>query len=153
MNTFLWQNTTAFPGIDRVNKLAGELTGKQQTHGLLPSLRKIHDIRNSSDHVPSILNDVIAYFDNSQQLYQFLDKPNRILFFDAVINQLSYPMHYAADMATRLTYIAKRNECLQIYYYLTSVDIYMIGYQLFIRFQKHFLIQVGNILFALDLTD
>lgn len=131
MNTFLWQNTTAFPGIDRVNKLAGELTGKQQTHGLLPSLRKIHDIRNSSDHVPSILNDVIAYFDNSQQLYQFLDKPNRILFFDAVINQLSYPMHYAADMATRLTYIAKEkrmftdlllfDECRYIYDWIPAV--------------------------------
>ncbi len=131
MNSFLAQESANFAGIERINKLAGELTGKQQPHGFLPSLQKIHDIRISSDALPSTLNDVIKYFDNSPELYQFLDKPNRVLFFDSVINQLSYPMHYASDKALRLSYKAKEkrmftdlllfDECRYIYDWIPAV--------------------------------
>lgn len=131
LNSFLEQESASFAGIERINKLASELTGKQQPYGLLPSLRKIHDIRISSDTAPAILSNVIKYFDSSTELYQFLDKPNRILFFDSVINQLSYPMHYAADKASRLTYVAKEkrmftdlllfDECRYIYDWIPAI--------------------------------
>lgn len=66
INSFLEQESAGFAGIERINKLASELTGKQQPYGLLPSLRKIHDIRNSSDTAPSILSNVIIkYFDSN----------------------------------------------------------------------------------------
>lgn len=131
INSFLEQESASFAGIERVNKLASELTGKQQQYGLLPSLRKIHDIRTSSDAAPEVLGNVIEYFDSSPELYQFLDKPNRVLFFDSVISQLSYPMHYAADKATRLTYKAKEkrmftdlllfDECRYIYDWIPAI--------------------------------
>lgn len=131
INSFLEQNSSNFAGIDRANKLSNELTGKQQPYGLLPSLRKIHDIRNSLDTIPTISNDVIKYFDNSSELYQFLDKPNRVLFFDSVINQLAYPMHYVTDKTSRLTYKAKEkrmftdlllfDECRYIYDWIPAI--------------------------------
>ena len=131
INSFLAQESANFSGIERVNKLARELTGMQQTHGLLPSLRKIHDIRSNSEATPTTLRNVIEYFDGNSELYQFLDKPNRVLFFDSVINQLSYPMHNAADKVTRLTYKAKEtrmftdlllfDECRYIYDWIPAI--------------------------------
>lgn len=119
------------PGIERANKLAAELSGLSQHFDLLSCLRKLHEIKTKSDGFCPELNEVIDFFDTGNELYQFLDKPNRVLFFDSVINQLSYPMHYVSDKANRLTYIAKDtrmftdlllfDECRYIYDWLPAI--------------------------------
>lgn len=85
-NAFLKQENACFAGIERADKLFAELSGRSQHYDLLASLQKIHEIRTKSDCLCAELQNVIDFFDNGTQLYQFLDKPNRILFFDSVIN-------------------------------------------------------------------
>lgn len=131
VNTFLKQQGGSFPGIERTNKLIAELSGTTQHYDLLSCLRKLHDVKTKTDGFRSELRDVIDFFDNSSRLYQFLDKPNRILFFDSVINQLSYPMHYVSDKTKRLTYVAKDtrmftdlllfDECRYIYDWIPAI--------------------------------
>ncbi len=130
-NSFLKQQGASFPGIDRVNKLSTELSGISQHFDLLSSLQKTHEIRTKTNSHRVELQEVIDFFDSSNELYQFLDKPNRVMFFDSVINQLSYPMHYVANKATRLTYIAKEkrmftdlllfDECRYIYDWIPAI--------------------------------
>ncbi len=130
MNYFLQQHNASFDGISKIDKLADEIS-TQYTYNLLSSARKLYDIKNLNKDICSDLNKSISFFDEGTSMYQFLDKPNRILFFDAVINQLSYPMHYASDKATRLTYVAKKkrmftdlmlfDECRYIYDWLPAI--------------------------------
>lgn len=130
-NSFLNQQGASFPGIERANKLAAELSGISRGFDLLSCLRKLHEIKTKTDGFRSELQDVIDFFDTSSELYQFLDKPNRVLFFDSVINQLSYPMHYVSDKAKRLTYVAKDtrmftdmllfDECRYIYDWIPAI--------------------------------
>ena len=80
--------------------------------------------------MPDIL-EIINFFESGNDLYQFLDKPNRALFFDLVVNQLSYPMHYCSHSTKRITYKAKGtqmymdsivfDECRYIYDWLPSI--------------------------------
>ena len=130
-NAFLEQKSVSYPGISKINKLLLELSGKQQSFNLLFSLKKIYDIRAGSDELQSNLKEVINYFDTNREFYQFLDKPNRALFFDSVINQLSYPMHYVTNKSSRLTYVAKEkrmftdmilfDECRYIYDWIPAI--------------------------------
>ncbi len=130
-NSLLSQEGASFSGIERVNKLAVELSGLSQGFDLLSCLRKLHDIRTKAGNFRPELQDVVDFFDTGNKLYQFLDKPNRVLFFDSVINQLSYPMHYVSDKAKRLTYIAKStrmftdmllfDECRYIYDWIPAI--------------------------------
>lgn len=130
-NAFLKQQGASFSGIERVNKLSTELSGNAQHFDLLSSLRKIYEIRvNTADLRPE-LQEAIDFLDKNNGLYQFLDKPNRVMFLDSVINQLSYPMHYVSDKSTRLTYVAKEkrmftdlllfDECRYIYDWLPAI--------------------------------
>lgn len=130
-NSFLKQQNSSFPGINRVIKLAAELSGTKQHFDLLSSLKIIHEIRTKSNTLQPELKEAVDFFDKSKDLYQFLDRPNRVLFFDSVINQLSYPMHYVSEKATRLTYVAKEkrmftdlllfDECRYIYDWLPAI--------------------------------
>lgn len=131
VNCFLQQNNTNHPGIERINKLASELSGKSTHFDLLSSLRKLYELRNTAFEFNSDIKETIDFFDNSKILYQFLDKPNRVLFLDSVINQLSYPMHYVSNKATRFSYIAKEkrmftdllvfDECRYIYDWIPAI--------------------------------
>lgn len=124
-NAFLEQQVAGYAGIDRIKKLCAELSGKSQHFDLLSSLQKLHEIKNGNNAVPEDIIKVVEFFDSDSVLYQFLDKPNRVLFIDSAINQLSYPMHYVCDKANRLTYVAKEkrmftdlmvfDECRYIY--------------------------------------
>lgn len=130
-NSYLSQQQAYYSGIDRINKLSAELSGDTLRFDLLSSMHKLYEIKTKSNDVSSDLKDVIDFFDNSHELYQFLDKPNRVLFFDSVINQLSYPMHYVSDKAIRLTYVAKEkrmftdlllfDECRYIYDWIPAI--------------------------------
>ena len=130
-NELLQPFDTNYLGVDRINKLSKELSGSFQIEKFLPSLKKVNDIKTDTVNLPEELKEVIHFFDKSKKLYQFLDKPNRVLFIDSVINQLSYPMHYVADKSLRLSYTAKTkqmftdlilfDECRYIYDWIPAI--------------------------------
>lgn len=136
-NTFLRQNNADYPGICKIDKLSNELSGAAYDcgfvfkHGLLPSLQKLNEIRMNPDASILELRSVVDFFEDCSKLYQFLDRPNKVLFFDSVINQLSYPMHYVSDKAKRITYVAKEkrmftdlllfDECRYIYDWIPAI--------------------------------
>ena len=130
-NRFLQQKSINYPGIDRINKLASELSGTGVHFDLLSSLRKLYEVRSTIDTICPGIMDTVNFFDSSQALYQFLDKPNRVLFLDSVINQMSYPMHYVSNKAIRFSYIAKAkrmftdlllfDECRYVYDWIPAI--------------------------------
>lgn len=132
LNSLLKQRGADFPGIARADKLSAELSGKKLHFDLLSSAQKLYEVKTIPNVICADLNDAVDFFDNDPSLYQFLDKPNRILYIDSVINQLAYPMHYVTDKAMRLTYIAKQkrmytdlllfDECRYIYDWLPAID-------------------------------
>ncbi len=131
MNCLLKQTSAGFEGNSKVDKLINEITAPNGGYDLLQSFKKLHDIRVNGSDISPDLKDTLAFFDKEQSMYQFLDKPNRLLFFDSVINQLSHPMHYVSDKALRLTYVAKRkrmftdlmlfDECRYLYDWLPAI--------------------------------
>lgn len=74
---------------------------------------------------------VRRFFEHSDNLYQFLDKPHSNMFFDIILNQLAYPLHYNISKSRRYEYIAKTNnmyvdisvydECRYIYEWLPAI--------------------------------
>ena len=128
-NKFLEQNGADFIGVNRCNKLVSEFSG-QWTYDLLQCFDKLYSFRNLGEDINSSLFPALDFFNNAKNMHQFLDQPNRILLFDAIINQLSYPMHYCSEKIKRLSYIAKQtrmytdlvvfDECRYIYEWLPA---------------------------------
>ena len=71
------------------------------------------------------------FFETKGNVYQFLDKPHSNLFFDIILNQLSYPLHNNVLHNARYQYVAKSNlmftdvsiydECRYIYEWLPGL--------------------------------
>ena len=131
MNLFLEQNRANFDGVNKAKKLLGEMTAQQGGYDLISSMKKLHEVRFANNDICSEIVDTVEFFNKSNSMYQFLDKPNGILFFDSVINQLSSPMHYVSDKALRFTYVAKKkrmftdvllfDDCRYIYDWLPAI--------------------------------
>lgn len=131
MNHFLQQTHSSFEGVSKVNKLINEISASTSGYDLLSSSKKLYEIKAKGKDIPADLKNTLEFFDKKQSMYQFLDKPNRILFYDAVINQLSHPMHYVSDKTHRLTYVAKKkrmftdlilfDECRYLYDWLPAI--------------------------------
>ncbi|MDD4849286.1 MAG: hypothetical protein PHO10_01150 [Gemmiger sp.] len=72
------------------------------------------------------------FFDSEENLYRFLDKATPSLFFDVVINQLTYPLHSNTQMGKAYQYCAKQtemytdmvalDECRYLYEWLPTID-------------------------------
>lgn len=81
-------------------------------------------------NIDNSLKEITDYFE-SGQIYNFLDTVHRNMFFDIVLNQLTYPMHYNNKNNYRYNYIAKHNhmymdltvfdECRYIYEWLPAM--------------------------------
>ena len=108
MNLFLEQKESNFDGINKAKKLLGEMNTQQSGYELISSMKKLHEVRFENNNICNDIVDTVDFFNKSDLMYQFLDKPNSVLFFDSVINQLSSPMHYVSDKALRFTYVAKK---------------------------------------------
>ncbi len=131
MNCFLKQTSSRFEGISKVDKLISEISAPTSGYDLLSSSKKLYEIKSKGVDISPALKDTLVFFDKEQSMYQFLDKPNRLLFYDAVISQLSHPMHYVSDKALRLTYVAKQkrmftdlmlfDECRYLYDWLPAI--------------------------------
>ena len=77
------------------------------------------------------LNSIQSFFDSGNNLYQFLDRCCSSLFFDVVINQLTYPMHsnieqyrsyqYCAKQTDMFTDVTVLDECRYLYEWLPAV--------------------------------
>lgn len=132
INKFLEQNGSTDTGIKRIKKLEQELSANWNGYTLLQSSQKLYEIREQGNDVKQSLKDNLDFFETSDYMYQFLDKPTKKLFLDSVINQLSCPMHYCTDKIKRLSYVAKEtrmymdlipfDECRYIYDWLPAID-------------------------------
>ena len=85
--------------------------------GELGELKKITDgfewvlnLRNGRQELKEDIKDILYYFETNNTVYQFLDKPHSNLVFDAIINQLIYPMHFNPEVNYRYFYKAKVRE-------------------------------------------
>lgn len=77
------------------------------------------------------IEGIKEYFECGGNLYQFLDKPHSNMFFDIILNQLAYPLHYNVSKSQRFQYVAKTNhmymdvsifdECRYIYEWLPAI--------------------------------
>lgn len=133
-NNFMRQKKSEYyPGIKRTTKLVDELSGKNSFHHkLLGCLKFLYDMKQNRIELAKGVSQALEFYSNSKYMYQFLDKANKNLFFDTVINQLAYPMHYVAGQSRRYTYVAKTqrmftdlilfDECRYIYDWIPSVN-------------------------------
>lgn len=81
-------------------------------------------------NIDNSLKEITDYFEGGQ-IYKFLDTVHKNMFFDIVLNQLTYPMHYNNKNNYRYDYIAKHNhmfmdltvfdECRYIYEWLPAM--------------------------------
>ena len=132
MNCFLKQKLVKDCGIERIDKLEKELTANWNGYTILQSFQKLYEIREQNIGVKANIEEYFNFFEESDCMYQFLDRPTKKLFIDSVINQLAFPMHYCTNKIERLTYIAKEtrmymdlipfDECRYIYDWLPAVD-------------------------------
>ncbi len=98
---------------------------------LLKGLKIIVLLRKGKIKLKEDVQKIKEYFESNKNLYQFLDKPHSNLFFDIILNQLSYPMHNNVLYNVRFRYIAKTNhmftdvtvydECRYIYEWLPGL--------------------------------
>ena len=129
-NELLVQSGEKDKGIKRIKKLEMELSASTSGYSLLQALQKIYEIGMEDERTNFC--EYLDFFENPQNLHQFLDKPTRKIFIDSMINQLSCPMHYCTDKIERISYIAKKtkmymdlipfDECRYIYDWLPSMD-------------------------------
>lgn len=80
----------------------------------------------------NLLKKTINYFNQGNNIFQFLDKPDSSLYIDLLINQMGYPLHFVTDKIERYEYRAKTNtmimdiipydECRYIYEWLPAMD-------------------------------
>lgn len=92
----------------------------------------IMQIKNDEGVLNELAKDVKGYFEKEENLYQFLDKPSSSLFFDTIINQLAYPLHYVTNSIDSYRYKAKEtnmyldtlvvDECRYIYEWLPTIN-------------------------------
>lgn len=98
---------------------------------LLKGLKIIVLLRKGEIELKDNVEKIKNFFETEGNIYQFLDKPHSNLFFDIVLNQLSYPMHNNILHNRRYQYIAKSNhmftdvtvydECRYIYEWLPGL--------------------------------
>lgn len=88
-------------------------------------------LRMGVNEVKADIRDIYEYFESTSGVYQFLDKPHSNLIFDAIINQLIYPLHFNPEKNTRYVYKAKTrdmytdvsvyDECRYIYEWIPGI--------------------------------
>ena len=98
---------------------------------LIKGLKIIILLRNGKIELKDDVEKIKDFFETKGNVYQFLDKPHSNLFFDIILNQLSYPLHNNVLHNARYQYVAKSNlmftdvsiydECRYIYEWLPGL--------------------------------
>lgn len=90
----------------------GDLTG------IVNGFKFVIGLRTGANEVKADIKEIHEYFESTPGLYQFLDKPHSNLIFDAIVNQLIYPLHFNPEKNARYAYKAKTREMY------TDVSVY-----------------------------
>lgn len=136
-NHFLGEGLFSKEGIkcNKTKILINEFSGLDQYPiDIFSSILSLSGFKNGRISLKSDIQDIKEYFDQqNNEIYQFLDVPNSNLFFDLIVNQLSYPMHYNTTQAKRFKYKAKNttmftdvfafDECRYIYEWLPTIHL------------------------------
>ena len=103
----------------------GDLTG------IVNGLKFIIGLQTGVNEVKADIKEIRDYFESPPGLYQFLDKPHSNLIFDAIVNQLIYPLHFNPEKNARYVYKAKTrdmytdvsvyDECRYIYEWIPGI--------------------------------
>lgn len=98
---------------------------------ILCGLEMVVLLKNNKTGLDDDIKTLKDFFDKGNYLYQFLDKPHSNLFFDVIINQLTYPLHYNLPASRSFSYKAKAtqmytdvtvyDECRYIYEWLPGL--------------------------------
>lgn len=91
----------------KLETLLGELGDVQS---IINGFKLIIGIRSGIGEVKEDIREIREYFETHPGLYRFLDKPHCNIVFDAIINQLTYPLHFNPEPCLRLLYKAKEKE-------------------------------------------
>lgn len=85
------------------------------------------------------IEEVQKFFESKSKIYQFLDRPHRNMFYDLVINQMSYPFHCCTEKVRRFRYCAKKttmftdiipfDECRYIYEWVPGLHQIISAFQ------------------------
>ena len=105
---------------DKTKRLITELHGYDPYPiDLCQSFLTLTRFKSNGSKLKKDIQEIKEYFEKNDSMYQFLDKPQSTLFFDLIINQIAYPMHYNAEAIRRYSYTAKKNE---MYLDITVLD-------------------------------
>ena len=99
--------------------------------GIVKGFKFIIGLQRGAISLKDDIKDIHEYFESKLSVYQFLDKPHSNLIFDAIINQLIYPLHFNPERNIRYQYRAKTrdmytdvsiyDECRYIYEWLPAI--------------------------------
>lgn len=96
---------------DKTQKLYREICSDSKWEKDLDSVFfLLYTLRSNIGCLKKELQNIAKFFDAPDNIYQFLDKPTVNLFFDLIVNQLAYPMHFNAESIKRITYKAKNTK-------------------------------------------
>ncbi len=115
-----------------LNSFCGELIGIDGSWDkLIKGAKLFIALKCGSAGNISSINSIRNFFESNQNLYQFLDRPTASLFFDVVINQLTYPLHtntkkclsyqYCAKQTDMFTDLTIYDECRYLYEWLPAI--------------------------------
>lgn len=115
----------------KTKSLINELQGIDvYPNDIYQSFFALNNLKTNGFKLNDDIQEIRNYFETNN-IYQFLDKPHSNLFFDLIINQIAYPMHYNSEAIRRYSYIAKQkemfmditvlDECRYVYEWLPAV--------------------------------
>lgn len=116
----------------KTKSLINELQGVEEYPiDVCQSFLALFMLKTSNSILKEEIQVIRDYFEEKNNVYQFLDRTHSNLFFDLIINQIAYPMHYNTDAIRRFSYKAKNtqmymdvtvlDECRYIYEWLPAV--------------------------------
>lgn len=112
----------------KIELLLGEMG---ELNSIVRGFKMIVGLRSGVNEVKDDIKEIREYFENNPGLYQFLDRPHSNLIFDAIINQLIYPLHFNPEKNVRYLYKAKTrdmytdvsvyDECRYVYEWIPAI--------------------------------
>lgn len=127
-------NSSTIPNFNnrRIKTFIKEFSGTEDLKlDVFDSFRTLSNLKTDNSLVSFEIKLIQEYFDDSNGIYQFLDKPNSNLLFDLIVNQFAFPLHYNSETLKRYKYKAKKtemfmdvivlDECRYIYEWLPTI--------------------------------
>jgi len=116
----------------KINSLIREFSGIENFPiDIHKCFKSVHDFKKGKVELQPEVSDLLRMVDKELDIHQFLDRPNKGLFLDLIVNQFAYPLHYNSEAIKRYEYIAKEtnmfldiivlDECRYIYEWLPTI--------------------------------